>query len=54
MFWHAYKDSSAIRVFHLWYYTIIRLNTILNGQTVLEIFKFEKLSNMIGREHFGQ
>ena len=38
---HAYKESSAIRVFHLWYYIII-LNTILNGQMVLEIFKFEK------------
>ena len=49
----AYKESSTIRVFHLWYYIII-LNTILNGQMVLEIFKFEKSSNLIGREHFGQ
>ena len=50
---HAYKESNTIRVFHFWYYITI-LNAILNGQTVLEIFKFEKSSNLIGREHFGQ
>ena len=50
---HAYKESITIRVFHLWYYITI-LNTILNGQTVIEIFKFEKSSKLIGREHFGQ
>ena len=53
VFGHAYKESSSMCVLHLWYYIIIQ-NTILNGQAVLEILKFEKSSNLIGREHFAQ
>ena len=45
---HAHGESSTIIVFP-WYYIIIQ-KIIPNGQTVLEIIKFEKSSNLIGRE----
>ena len=50
-FGHAHRESSTISVFPLWYYIIIQ-KIIPNGEAVLEIFKFEKSSNLIGREHF--
>ena len=43
---------NTVTVFLSWSYIIIQ-KIIRNGQAVLEIFKFEKSSNLIGLEHFG-
>ena len=51
-FGHAHRHNSTIIVLPLWYYIIIQ-KIVPNGQTVLEIFKFEKSSNLIGREHLA-